>query len=489
MSSQRLTRRAFLMFGALAIGAVGGLAGIAGAATNRDRPTDQRFALGDLTLVARADPWRLSLLGPGEETLWDEADEQPVGYRTVDGQIRRARRLASFSQIGTDAVQLVAESDDPTGGAISIEVRVIEPRTLRMTIIPEPSASVAAILGGFVSPSDERYVGLGERFDGVNQRGRTLDTWAEDRRVAGYGPSTYAPLPLVLSSRGHGFALERFERSRFDLAATRADRWAWEQDAPSASILLTYGPTLKDLVRQNVRATGLPPLPPPWLFGVWKTSVGGQAQVIAEMKRLRDLKVPVSAVFSFDAVDSDANLGWPAVTFAGRLAGDYPDPKAFTDTLHGLGIKVLNYLTADFHTDRPNYVEPAMHGFLVRRQDGRVYVHPAFQVAWLDYSDPDAVMWWGASFRRALQDLGYDGGMLDLGELIPADASLADGSRGLQSHNRYPPLYAQSAWDAASLARPDGDFALLLRSGAVGAQCYQSAQWNGDAVMRWQGPD
>src|SRR5205807_4687722 len=131
-----------------------------------------------------------------------------------------------------------------------------------------------------------------------------------------------------------------------------------------------------------------------------------------------------AGAFSCVAVDSDANLGWPAVTFAGREAGDYPDPQAFTDTLPGLGIKVLNYLTADFHTDRPNYAEPAMHGFLVRRQDGRVYVHPAFQVAWLDYSDPDAVVWWGASFRRALQDLGYDGGMLDLGELIPADASL-----------------------------------------------------------------
>ena len=38
---------------------------------------------------------------------------------------RFRRRLASFSQIGTDAVQLVAESDDPTGGAISIEVRVV----------------------------------------------------------------------------------------------------------------------------------------------------------------------------------------------------------------------------------------------------------------------------------------------------------------------------------------------------------------------------
>jgi alpha-glucosidase len=130
-----------------------------------------------------------------------------------------------------------------------------------------------------------------------------------------------------------------------------------------------------------------------------------------------------------------------------------------------------------------------MHGFLIKRQDGRDYIHPDFQVGWLDFTDPDASVWWRASWQRAFNDLGYDGGMLDLGELIPADASLSDGSTGLQSHNRYPLLYAASAWHSASSVRPNGDYAILLRSAAVGAQRFQSAQWNGDAVMRWQGPD
>jgi alpha-glucosidase (family GH31 glycosyl hydrolase) len=487
--TQPLSRRAFLALGAIALGAAGGLAGIAGVAS-RERPTDQRVVLGDLVLQVRADPWRLSLLGPRGDVVWDESADQTLAFQTAGGQIYRARRLASFSSVGDGVVQMVAETDDPSGGPISVEVRQLGPRTLRLSVMPDTSAGVASITGAFVSPADERFVGLGERFDSINQRGRGVEIWADDRRVANYGPSTtYAPMPLVLSSRGHGFALERFERSRFDLAAGRPDRWSWQQDAPMVSILITYGPTLKDLVQRNAAQSGLPPLPPPWLFGVWKTSVGGQLQVVDEMRRLRELKIPVSAVFAFDAVDSEANLGWPFVTFAGRQSGPYPDPKAFTTALHGLGFKVLNYFTADFHLDRPNYQEPAVHGFLIRRQDGRVYVHPGFQVAWLDYSDPDAVLWWAASWRRALTDLGYDGGMLDLGELIPADSAFADGTTGLQSHNRYPLLYAQSAWQTASAIRPDGDFALVLRSGAIGAQRFQNAQWNGDAVMRWQGAD
>ena len=49
--------------------------------------------------------------------VWDEAADQTLGYQTVDGQTHRARRLASLARIGDGAVQLVAETDDPAGGA------------------------------------------------------------------------------------------------------------------------------------------------------------------------------------------------------------------------------------------------------------------------------------------------------------------------------------------------------------------------------------
>ena len=178
--------------------------------------------------------------------------------------------------IGNGAAQLIAETDAGAGGAIVVDVQALGPRAFRLQVTPDASQPVATVRGGFVAAPDEHFVGLGERFDAVDQRGKVVDVWAEERRVANYGATTYAPVPLVLSSRGHGFALERFERSSFDLAAARGDRWTWQQAAPSASILVSYGPSLKDLVRRNAELTGLPPLPPPWLFGVWKTAVGGQ---------------------------------------------------------------------------------------------------------------------------------------------------------------------------------------------------------------------
>src|SRR5689334_16504576 len=124
---EALTRRAFLALGAVALGAVGGLAGIAGAAPGRDRPGDQRITLGGLTLAVTSDPWQLSLLGSDGQTVWQEAPDQTLAYRTVDGQLHRAQRLTSFNVVSTDVVQLAAETDDPAGGAISIEVRRLQP--------------------------------------------------------------------------------------------------------------------------------------------------------------------------------------------------------------------------------------------------------------------------------------------------------------------------------------------------------------------------
>src|SRR5437773_12381011 len=133
---------------------------------------------------------------------------------------------------------MIAETDDPLGGSIALELRPLGARAFRMRLTPDTQRTVASLGGAVDSSSDERFVGFGERFDTVNQRGHAVDIWAEERRVANYGTTSYAPLSLLVSSRGYGVTLERFERARFDLAADKTDRWSWQQDAPAASIVL-----------------------------------------------------------------------------------------------------------------------------------------------------------------------------------------------------------------------------------------------------------
>ena len=176
---RRLTRRALLRATAAAACAVGGVASVARLANaTATPPADQRATLGNLTLVARANPWQLSLLDPNGQTLWDEDLNQPLGYMTQDGQVHRAQRLTGFSQLGPDAVRILAETDDPTMPPITIDVRSISDGALHMSVTPDPSTNATSVLGGISTQPDERFVGFGERFDGVNQRGRKLDVWA-----------------------------------------------------------------------------------------------------------------------------------------------------------------------------------------------------------------------------------------------------------------------------------------------------------------------
>jgi alpha-D-xyloside xylohydrolase len=447
-----------------------------------------RIALGELTLEITADPWHLRLLGPTGHTLWEEAPDASVGFQTTDGVWRRARALQSIQPLPGGGTRIVATTDDPVGRTIEILAHSVNSRSVRLSVIVVGDEPVKRVGGSVLAPPDERLVGLGERFTGVNQRGKHVDIWAEDRILAGHGESTYAPIPLLLSSRGYSLLLEGYERAQFDLAASQPDRWSWEQDANEAHLVVSYGENLTALVQQHAMLTGLPPRPPIWAFGVIKTSTGGQSQVLAEMQRIREIGVPVSAVYAYDSVDYRANIGWPNVNYAGRTAGPYPDHAGFTAALHRLGFKALTYFRADFHLDQPGWEVPAERGYLVKDSAGKPLQHERFPATWLDFTNASAVDWWRGLWRRALDELGYDGGMLDVGEILPSSAVMADGSSGQHAHNQYPLLYAQSAWRHASAVRPDGDFLLFARSGAAGAQKYQSLQWPGDPTMQWESP-
>jgi len=276
--------------------------------------------------------------------------------------------------------------------------------------------------------------------------------------------------------------------------------------ASSLAFDVLAGPRPAAVIARYVDLTGHAPLPPPWTFGVWTNLIGGQQRVLTAARRLRALPVPVSVIWSYDAVDAQSGLGWPYPVYQRIRPGAYPDLPALTATLHRLGYKVLGYLCPNVTPGSPPFATAVPAGYVVRSAPvgtpmssagsgaappPRATAMPTVGTAdgvdtslsVLDLTNPAAVQWWQGNLRHILRDLGFDGWMQDLGDRLPPGARFADGRGAVEMANVYPLLYAQTAEAVARAVKPDA--LLFMRSGFAGSQRYVRAVWAGDQQDSW----
>ncbi|MFL5802368.1 MAG: TIM-barrel domain-containing protein [Roseiflexaceae bacterium] len=346
----------------------------------------------------------------------------------------------------TIAVQPAAQ------GIVSLRITPAEPSMVRAIDLCLPLAH------------HEHFFGLGERFSSLELAGRVLENWTADPATVAQQPMTYAPTPFLLSSRGYGVLLDTTAHATFDLRATARGCYAIRVDAPELHLYLIGGPHPQTVVERHARLVGLPPLPPPWAFGVWKNLIGGAARVEADVRRLRQDEVPIDAVWIYDATDERVGFGWPWPIYGPIAPGAYPNLPGLIRRLHAQNLKVLGYLTPFLYPGSAGFAEARRRGFLVQAPDGQPSIEPwSFgERAYLDFTNPQATAWWQTRVRFALVDLGFDGAMLDFGEGAPADGRYASGQPGELVHNQYPLLYQRAAHEAAQAAKP-GDMVFLAR--------------------------
>ena len=444
---------------------------------------------GDLTLLVQRNPWLIE--GRlGDTPLFREQPGTPsdthygtLGYQRAGSSTwyHLAAVLEAEEIPGGQRIRVT--TTEPRAGPALVEITAPLPGIARLAFRPPAGDPVVRTAAAAASDDTEMLLGLGERFAGVSLAGRRIDLWAADRRAENYGDTTYLPVPWLLSSRGYGFLLDDTRRSTWEMRSQRSDAWAVELPGPEFAYYLIAGQPAQAIERYTA-LTGRPPQPPSWGLGVVKTLVGGEARVLHDAARLRELDVPVDAVFVYDAVDDAANVGWPHVTYDPIPTGTYPDVRRLADSLHGLGFRLLGYFGPDFRPERHSFMQASNLGYLVRDTAGRTWVHPLYGVGLIDALNPQTVAWWQQGpLKRALVDLGFDGGMLDLGEAVPSEAQFADGRSGAEVHNAYPVAFTGAAQAALQAFQPDGLF--LTRSGYTGGQQFHTATWSGDAVHTW----
>ena len=324
--------------------------------------------------------------------------------------------------------------------------------------------------------SREAMWGAGEHFDHVNQRGRhveinAIDKWAE---IKG---NSYMPIPILLSSRGSGLFMNRYERMTIDVDSGIVPKNTWQFcifDAPCDLFVYTSQEPADVLYGYSL-LTGFAPEPARWSYG---SIICRYAPDFSTVRGVLDMAQKME----------ENDFPWDGVIVEGFNAADETELKKMDEAVHGMGKKLMVYSQTGGNPFRAKADET---NFLVRNAlTGSVNLVPANSDNPAD--NPDAGSWRFLDitsdevrdyiYRRiwgdAVNNYGIDGAKVDFCELFPDTYELimADGKTP-GSHHWYPVVYNALLYNA--LDKNPGGTMTINRGGSIGAQRYPWI-WLGD---------
>ena len=360
--------------------------------------------------------------------------------------------------------------------------------------------------------SDEVLAGFGERFDSLNQHGRSLDV-AVYEQYKNQGNRTYLPIPWFLSNQGYGLLVGGSTTVVYDFGRTVPDRWRCLVDVPASEEMAFtwFSGQPDDVVREMTAITGRPEPLPLWAYGVWMSSNewNTQARVEHEVAETIRHEIP-STVLVIEAWSDETTFYiWNGAGYAPRSGDDaphlsdfsfpengpWPDPRSMTDALRESGIRTvlwqipaLKYMGYPHPQHDADVGHALEHQFVFQNADGTPYRNPFF---WFkdgyipDFTSEAATEWWMSKRAYLLDEVGIDGFKTDGSEhLAGRGLRSSDGRRGDELVNAYPNLYV-GAYHHFSNERRAGDAVTFSRAGHTGAGALP-AHWAGDENSTWE---
>lgn len=436
------------------------------------------------------DVWQAELTAPkfGQTlTYWLESDEIKSEKFIIIGE--------TWQTIDTIAVNHIAQD------------KVFpEPRSIEYL---SNGQDIRRVRLRFDAGSDERFYGLGERFNALNQRGNIMDIRCYEQYKT-QGDKTYMPIPFLLSSAGYGLWVNSTRWMQFDLASSTESEWILEADVGAEGLTLQWFTSDDpfDIIGQFARETGPVVLPPEWAFGLWMSGNewNSQERVLHEVQTSLEHGIQPAVIVieawsdettfyiwnnaEYEAVAGDEALSYDDFTFPKE--GKWHDPKGMIDWLHERGVKVLLWQVPVFkdapdphpqHDADRDFFEAQKLG--IREADGSLHrLRPFwFRGGYIwDVTNPQAREWWLNKRAYLLDEMGIDGFKTDGGEhLWGENVVFADGRTGAEVWNEYPQLYSEAYYNFANSKREAVTFS---RAGHTGSQ-RAPLHWAGDENSTW----
>lgn len=352
--------------------------------------------------------------------------------------------------------------------------------------------------------SSQKYHGFGERYDRLNHKGTVKKTCVYNPYL-NQTEETYIPIPFFIAENGYGLFLNTALYTSFDLGCKLdgllAIQGKTNKKRDYLELNLFFGGP-KQVLKEFLRTTGEPFLPPKWSFGPWisSNSWNTQQEVIEQVEKLKELEIPATVLvveawsdeatfYLINDAQYDLKPGSEAFSYQElRFSSDgkWPDFKGMIDYIHENNLKfilwqipVLKYMGNERHEQHERDIEYAIsQGYCVKNPDGTPYrITDGWfgQSLLLDFTNPEARAWWFKKRRYLLEDLKVDGFKTDGGEFIFDDhLQFYDGSKGDEMRNLYPLQYIEAYHEFAGKDR-----ITFSRAGFTGVQKYP-LYWGGD---------
>ena len=309
----------------------------------------------------------------------------------------------------------------------------------------------------------EALWGFGERFDALNMRGRTMESWVVD--AWGGGNRSYICAPFLISSKGYGLFVNCTGKVRFDCGATSTNELRIEVPESGLDVFEFRG-SPREILAAYTKLVGRPRPVPDWVFEPWisRNSYLSEYEINRVIDKMEAHGLKAGAVVLEAWAESLQNFRFEQ--------GRYPKTKEWIEELHGRGYHVVCWETPSLWDSASTYPEASTNGYLVLKPDGS-----ELRVDWLenavkmDFRKEAARLWW-QKLQEPLIAMGVDGFKTDGGERMPDP----------WFHNLHPFYYQRAVLDAfQDLGKVGVTFA---RSGTPPC-AGDSTFWGGDQSSSW----
>ncbi len=342
----------------------------------------------------------------------------------------------------------------------------------------ELNADGAAVRSTVETEIERNHVfGTGERFDSVDQNGKSTSGQVEERCFY-QEEITYIPVPFFFTDTGLGW----YCRDTVPAAMDFGDKVTITRESAGSCI---FEDTLfcgepKQLLKTYFALSGQPELPPEWVYGVWLSANGWNRtkEVYEVLDEMRENSYPASVLVLEPWSDESTFHEWDRVRFAAH--------ESMMRDVRAAGLHVVLWQISTIHAGSTDEKEALENGYCIKNEDGTPFYIPD---GWCkgnlicDFSNPKACEWW-FGHRKHLLEEGVEGFKTDGGEYV-MDKTVRqfDGKRGLEARNLHPLQYQKAYHD---FMRENGvNGVTFSRSGYGGCQT-TPLHWAGDQSSEWR---